>query len=173
MSDLEIRPARADDLIALTRSRGQRRFFADCLARQEDGRGLLLTAWLNSEPIGGIYLRFEPADEPEIRDRLPGIPLLNRLQVVTAHRNRGIGTTILGAAEQVLTEMGHERVALAVELGNEGAATLYQRLGYEVWPWPPVWCANKEPLPDGGRDDGEWCDVLVKRLRDRHVDGPE
>lgn len=162
MRDLVIRPARPDDLGALAEALGQAEFFAEHLARQADGRGVILTAWQGGAPKGDVYLRFEPAEEPEIRDQLPDVPLLTHLEVVPGYRNRGIGTRLIRAAERYLRERGYRRVALAVEVTNTDAARLYKRLGYRDWSNPPVVCYAW--LPDGRDRRPEICYVLVKRL---------
>jgi GNAT superfamily N-acetyltransferase len=162
MRDLVIRPARPDDLGALAEALGQAQFFLDHLARQADGRGVLLSAWQGDAPKGDVYLRLEPAEEPEIRDQLPDVPLLTHLEVVPGYRNRGIGTRLIRAAERYLREGGHNRVALAVEVTNTDAARLYKRLGYRDWSHAPVVCYAW--LPDGRDRRPEICYVLVKRL---------
>jgi GNAT superfamily N-acetyltransferase len=162
MSDLVIRPAGPDDVGALAEALGQAQFFAEQLAMQADGRGVLLTAWKGGQPKGDVYVRLEPAEEPEIRHYLPDVPLLTHLEVLPGDRNRGIGTKLIEAAELLLHDLEYDRVALAVEVTNSDAARLYQRLGYRSWNRSPVicytWLANsRERRP-------EICDVLVKRL---------
>jgi len=163
MRPLHIRAARPTDLAALTRSLGQRPFFVDRLARQETGRGLLLTAWHDDRPVGDVYLWLEPAEEPEIQIFLPGTPLLTHLEVRADRRARGMGTALIAAAERELVALGHDTVALAVELKNLRAARLYRRLGYDDWDHPPVRCYS---LTDSnGQRHAEICRILVKPLR--------
>lgn len=167
MSDVEIRPAQAADLVVLVDAFGDEDFFADRIARQRAGRGVLLTAWADSVPIGDVYLWLEPADEPEVRQHLPGVPLLNHVEVHPDHRNQGIGTELVWAAERMLAERGYDQVALAVRIDNIDAYRLYARLGYRVWPHPPVECLYEVRLPDGSRKRcPEICYMLVKPLAD-------
>jgi ribosomal protein S18 acetylase RimI-like enzyme len=167
MSDVEIRPADAADLVVLIGTFGDEDFFHDRLARQEQGRGVLLTAWLADQPVGDVYVWLEPADEPEVREFLPGVPLLNHVEVHPDHRNRLIGTELMGEAEKLLADRGYDRVALAVRIDNMDAYRLYARLNYRVWPHPPVVCMYEVRLPDGSRKRcPETCYMLVKRLRD-------
>jgi GNAT superfamily N-acetyltransferase len=162
MLDLHIRPARSTDLAALTGELGQGPYFVDRLSRQQAGRGLLLTAWRDDHPIGDVYLWLEPAEEPEIREHLPDTPLLTHLEIHADHRNQGTGTKLMLAAEQELVALGHEQVALGVEVTNVAAAMLYLRLGYREWPHPPVRCYA---LADGkGTRRIEICRIMVKRL---------
>lgn len=164
MGDLRIRRARRSDLAVLIRELGQRRFFGDRLARQADGRGILLTAWRGPRPIGVLYLWLETAEEAEIRDHLPGTPILNHLEIRPEHRGGGTGTELITAAERRLRKLGFEQVALAVEVTNGRAARLYDRLGYVEWPHSTITCYS---LTDGsGHRAVEVCRILVKLLRE-------
>lgn len=162
MLNLAIRPARRGDLASLTQRLGQRRFFADRLDRQDSGLGVLLTAWHEGVVVGDVYLWLEPAEEPEIREHLPGVPLVTHLEVHPDHRRQGLGTRILGAAERLLVSRGYSEVALAVEVSNTEAAKLYTRLGYQEWPHPQVKCYS--PADRSGYRLVEICDVMVKEL---------
>lgn len=162
MCTLRIRPAKPTDLAALIEELGQEPFFADRIDRQLDGRGLLLTAWLDNRPIGDAYLWLEPAEEPPIREFLPGTPLLTHVEIHPHHRRQGHGTELIGTAEQVLASGGHEQVALAVEKHNHDAFRLYYRLRYREWPRPMVECLT---FADGtGSRRTEICRIMTKRL---------
>jgi GNAT superfamily N-acetyltransferase len=165
MSDVTIRPAGDADLAALTSAFGDEMFFVDRLARQRDGRGQLLTACLRDLPVGHVYIWWEDAEEREVQELLPGIPLLNRVKVLPSYQNQGIGTELVLAAEKLLMALGHKMVALAVRYDNEGARRLYKRLDYRVWDHPRVECRYELLHPDGTREHGyETCDMLVKDL---------
>ncbi|ANZ39523.1 hypothetical protein BBK82_29220 [Lentzea guizhouensis] len=162
MGDLTIRPARPEDLGSLAERLGQDRYFADRLDRQSEGRGVLLTAWLDDLVIGNVYLWLEEAEEPEIRAHLPGTPLVTHLEIHRDHRRQGVGTSLIGEAERLLADRGHGEVALAVEVNNTAAAKLYLRLGYQDWGYSPVECYS--PADENGHRDVEICDVMVKAL---------
>lgn len=164
VGELEVRPARHGDLPALATALGRPTLFADRLNRQRADLGLLLAAWLDGGPIGSVYLWWEPAEEPEIRQHLPGVPLLMQLEVLAGHRNRQVGSSLLVAAEHVLARRGHRRAALAVEVSNEAAARLYARHGFRQWDRPPVLCHTHEDLRAGGGPATELCHILVKTL---------
>ncbi|MDA0636852.1 GNAT family N-acetyltransferase [Nonomuraea sp. MCN248] len=155
------------DLAALVNSLGQEPYFRAQLARQREKRGELLVAWQGVVPIGDVYLWLDQAEEPEIRERLPGVPLLTHLEVAREHRDRRIGTRLMDAAERRLRELGHDRVALGVDPANHRVWSLYRRLGYEEWPYPPVPTTRRIYLP-GGRVEQvpDVCRVLVKDLRE-------
>jgi ribosomal protein S18 acetylase RimI-like enzyme len=166
MREPVIRPARDEDLAALVEELEQEEFFADRLARQAAGQGLLLTAWQEHRPIGDVYLWWEPAEEPEIRAHLPGVPLLNHLEVHPTFRKHGTGTRLTRAAERELAARDHRRVALAVEESNTDAMRLYERLDYREWAHRKVTCLTH---PENGRTrSAEICHVLVKDLSRPH-----
>jgi GNAT superfamily N-acetyltransferase len=136
------------------------------MSRQVKHLGMLLTAWRGNRPVGVIYLWLAEAEEAEIREHLPGVPILNHLVIHPNHRSRGIGTKLMGAAERRLHMLGFSQVALAVEETNRRAARLYRRLGYEDWPYPPARCYS---LTDSaGERRVEICRIMVKTLP-RHV----
>jgi GNAT superfamily N-acetyltransferase len=130
---VEIRPGSDADLAALVAALGQADFFTDHLARQHDGRGVLLVAWLDGRPVGDVYLSWEPADVPQVRQLLPGVPQLIHLEVVGPLQRRGTGTALIVAAEDTARRLGHEQITLAVGVDNPDARRLYERLGYVDW----------------------------------------
>jgi GNAT superfamily N-acetyltransferase len=165
MSDIEIRPAEEADLGLLIDTFGDEKFFTERLARQNDKRGVLLTAWIQRDLIGSAYVRMEPADEQDIRERLPGVPMLNRIEIRPDYRNRRHGTELISAAEQLLADRGYSEVALAVRTDNDDAYRLYKRMEYVPWDNPPVECMYETKLPDGTSELGtEECYVMVKWL---------
>jgi GNAT superfamily N-acetyltransferase len=167
-NDVEIRPARAEDLLAVPAELGDQEFFADRLARQADGRGVLLLALSGGLPVGTAYLWRERADEPEVRAHLPEVPLLNHVEVLAGHRNRLVGTRLVGEAESILAGLGHEQVALAVNVDNANAERLYKRLGYQRWEHDTLICLAEVRQPDGTRKTcQETCYMLVKALPGR------
>lgn len=162
MNDLVVKRAAPADLEPLVKALGDATYYADWLARQDEGRGELLIAFLHDRPVGAIYLWLEDADESELRERLPGVPLLRHLRVLRSRQRQRIGTTLIGIAEDRLRTLGHTKVALAVDVSNIGAARLYARLGYTDWTFGEISCS---PLatPNGNRSM-DICSVLVKPL---------
>jgi GNAT superfamily N-acetyltransferase len=151
------------DLEILARNLGQREFFADRLSQQKCGNGALLTAWWDGHPIGDAYLWLAEAEEPELREYLPGVPLLTHVEIHANYRSRGIGTRLIAAAERELVERKYTKVALAVEKNNVRAAELYSRLGYRRWRHPEVSYVRCESF--GGSDESpEICHVMIKDL---------
>ena len=162
---VEIRPGSAVDLEPLVAVLGQRHFFADHLGGQQRGAGVLLVAWLDGAPVGDGFLAWDPAPEPELRRHLPGVPRLIHLEVVGPQQGRGIGTALIRAAEDTARRHGHERLVLAVGVGNPDARRLYERLGYVDWGHGTIvgtWVDRDHDGPPV--TESETCDVLVKRL---------
>ncbi|MEW9547602.1 GNAT family N-acetyltransferase [Nonomuraea sp. NPDC050783] len=165
MAAPDIRQAARADLRPLIRSLGQEHYFRDRLAKQDAGHGLLLVAWEREEAVGDVYVWLAPAEEPELRERLPGVALLTHLEVTATRRGQGIGTELLWAAEDRLLARGHERVALGVGLDNLGAQRLYRRRGYVEWPYGTVATTEVVYHPDGTSERRpEVCRVMVRRL---------
>lgn len=163
--DVEIRSGADGDLAALVAVLGQREYFSEHLARQRDGHGVLLVAWVGGRPVGDVFLAWTPADEPEIREHLPGVPQLTHLEVLDSVRRRGVGTALIHAAEDLARGSGHDRIALAVGLDNRNARRLYEHLGYVDWGQGTVVVSWVERDHDGPPvRSSEICDVLVKRL---------
>ncbi|MFG2073617.1 GNAT family N-acetyltransferase [Nonomuraea maritima] len=150
----------------MARSLGQQPYFADRLARQDAGHGILLVAWDgDGVAVGDVYIWLAPAEEPELRTHLPGVALLTHLEVVAGRRNRGIGTELLWAAEERLLAAGHEQVALGVGLDNPDAQRLYRRRGYAEWPYGQVPTTKVVYHPNGGHEtQPELCRIFVRKL---------
>ena len=55
---------------------------------------------------------------------------LDDLSVAEGCRNKGIGTTLIHAAEKYAKEIGISKIVFHVEKANEDAYRLYSRLGY-------------------------------------------
>jgi ribosomal protein S18 acetylase RimI-like enzyme len=76
-----------------------------------------------------------------------GAGTLYQLAVHGAVQSCGIGTLLIGAAEQRIRARGRHRAELAVELNNPRAQALYERLGYLAYgSRPQEW---DEPADDG------------------------
>jgi GNAT superfamily N-acetyltransferase len=79
-------------------------------------------------PVGVVWLRFLPADEPGYGFVRAGIPELS-LNVVAVHRGAGIGSRLLDAVIDEARRRGLAAISLSVESGND-ARTLYERCGF-------------------------------------------
>jgi GNAT superfamily N-acetyltransferase len=162
---MEIRACADSELPALLATLGQRQFFADCLAGQRAGGGVLLVAWVGGTAVGDVFLGRHPAEEAEVRRWLPGVPRLIHLEVLGPFQRRGIGSALVRAGEDIARRLGHDRIALGVGLDNPGARRLYERLGFTAWGHGPIVTSWQERPHDGPPVTvTETIDMLVKRL---------
>jgi ribosomal protein S18 acetylase RimI-like enzyme len=72
-------------------------------------------------PVGKIHVHLERSDDTAS---------LEAAAVVKPLRSRGIGTSLVDAAEALAVERGYRTAELGVEDSNPGARPLYERLGY-------------------------------------------
>jgi len=59
-----------------------------------------------------------------------GVPEIQDVFVVPAHRRRGIATALTAAAEREAAARGHARISLGHSIANDVARRVYERLGY-------------------------------------------
>jgi ribosomal protein S18 acetylase RimI-like enzyme len=89
---------------------------------------------------------------------------LYQLTVHGALQSCGIGTILIGAAEERIRRRGLRRAELAVEEKNPRARALYERLGYAAYASKPE--AWLDEAPDGSRFRYETvCTLMRKHLR--------
>ena len=100
------------------------------LARQRRGVSLYLIAWLEGLPVGHVLLKFDGAGTEPVASRLRGCPHLEDLLVRPEWRSRGIGSSLLEAAEQAAMARGCEHIGLSVAAENARARKLYGSRGY-------------------------------------------
>ncbi|AUY49390.1 GNAT family N-acetyltransferase [Streptomyces sp. CB01881] len=86
-----------------------------------------------------------------------------QLSVHPALQSRGIGTLLIGAAEQRIRSRGLRHAELGVEEDNPRARALYERLGYVAYDrQPDAW---DERAPDGSlRRYETMCTLMRKEL---------
>jgi ribosomal protein S18 acetylase RimI-like enzyme len=93
-----------------------------------------------------------------------GAGTLWQLAVHGALQSCGIGTLLIGAAEQRIRARGLHRAELAVEESNPRARALYERLGYAAYSRKPE--AWDEQAEDGSvRRYETMCTQMRKELR--------
>ncbi|MCK0112812.1 GNAT family N-acetyltransferase [Ornithinimicrobium sp. F0845] len=100
------------------------------LRAQEHAAATFLVAWSGDEPLGSAKVQWGGPVGAAARDAYPEAVEVNHLQVREEHRGRGVGTAIIAAAEELCLARGRRQVAVGVGLENDGAARLYERLGY-------------------------------------------
>lgn len=107
-------------------------YYAALLARiaQQDGR--LLAADQQGRVIGALGLVVQE-DPPFIREDVRRHAYVTDLVVDEKFRGRGIGRSLLAEAEKVARGKGLERLIIGVLAGNDRAARLYGRFGFEPY----------------------------------------
>jgi ribosomal protein S18 acetylase RimI-like enzyme len=93
--------------------------------RYQRGEGFYLVAWDGDAPVGHAHVAL--ADPPELQD----------VEVLPAHRRRGVATALTRAAEAAVAAEGHRRLTLTVSVAGEAAQALYRSLGYTDTGLPP------------------------------------
>ncbi|KUL38996.1 GNAT family N-acetyltransferase [Actinoplanes awajinensis] len=162
MDDVSIRAASHEDVRKLIEDRYDRHHLLDHLHHR---RGILLLALVGEGLAGHLFLRFAPPEEPELRDGLPGVPLLQHLRVMERHQRSGVARRLLAEAENRLRALGHGRVALGVHPDNHRAIRLYEDLSFTAWRDRHLATFREHVLEDGNTVRvQEPCLVLVKQL---------
>jgi GNAT superfamily N-acetyltransferase len=130
---MRIEPAGPLDLERLERwtPSGATQIHARRFERQAQGLGTYLIAWGEQDPVASVEIRWDGCAAEEVRQRFPRCPELNGLQVWPAsQRGKGIGSGLIGYAEDLARERGFHELGLGVNDDNPGAEVLYLRLGY-------------------------------------------
>jgi ribosomal protein S18 acetylase RimI-like enzyme len=107
------------------------------------------------QPVEELPPLFRPLQELE--NLAPGSWYVNVLAALPEHRGRGLGTRLLGLADQIARDEGLSRLSIIVADDNTGARRLYQRQGY-------VEAGRRPMVTEGWQTDGtEWV-LLIKHL---------
>ena len=100
-------------------------FWKDSLARVERGERIVLGAFDGNALIGTVTVLLNlPPNQPH---RAEIAKMMTRL----AHRNRGVATALMLAAEKLALERGRTLLVLDTAV-EEGASKFYERLGFQL-----------------------------------------
>ena len=158
VTKVRIETATTNDVLDCVTEAADQRFFLNRL-RRGARRGRAFLAFDGSTPVGYVYLRFEEAEEPELRDLLPGTPLIQRLRVLPEHRLQGIGRELVAAVEETARRKHRHRIALGVDVHRPRPIGFYEKIGYQEWPYGRLQTFNEET------GEPEYCRIFVKDLR--------
>ena len=125
----EIRQVKAEDAAALqatffpTKTPTEFQYYwANWLDKQARGRMVYLLFFRDAQLVGQGQLHFLPTGRAEIA----------QVEVAAAHRNQGLGTTLLTHLIQRAKTQACRQVEICVAENNPRAQLLYQRLGFQV-----------------------------------------
>ena len=68
----------------------------------------------------------------ELEQCVPGSFYINMIATFPEHRNRSVGSALMGFVDQLAIKAGCDEISIEVFEQNEGALRLYKRLGYTV-----------------------------------------
>lgn len=80
--------------------------------------------------VGRCSLWLGPADEPEVRKTLPGVPLVNALEIHPDYYRKGLATMLIYSLENEVKKRGKTQLTLGVEPQNTPGRALYEKLGF-------------------------------------------
>ena len=99
------------------------------LARQK--KAVVLAVEAGGRYAGRVTLRHDWGDETSIIEKdFPGLPQINALEIDENYRRQGLATMLVTAAENEARRQGFPMIGLGVEISNEPAKRLYEKLGY-------------------------------------------
>jgi ribosomal protein S18 acetylase RimI-like enzyme len=127
-----IRECTADDLEPLEEISPSpvNREHARRLERQLAGAETYLLAWHDGVLAGHGAVQWQGCTDAEVRAAFPDCPEIYGLSVRPELRGRGIGTALIGAAEDRVRQRGLRWIGISVDVDNPDAGRLYERLGY-------------------------------------------
>ena len=94
-------------------------------------KAVVLAVEADGRYVGRVALRHDWGDEtPIIEKNFPGLPQINALEIDENYRRQGLATMLIAAAENEARRQGFSMIGLGVEISNEPAKKLYEKLGY-------------------------------------------
>lgn len=169
MTEIQIIQATEDDIPSLYRlynAIGQKDdgYFETCF---EKDCIILIAATHNNDnerqELGFVILNFEP--KYNLYKKLE-IPEIQDLNVVPNYRKQGIGTALIKACENIVTDQGIEQVGISVGLtANYGAAQrLYAQLEYIPDGYGVTYDRASVDHGDQRPVDDDLCLMMIKNL---------
>lgn len=94
-------------------------------------KAVVLAVEAGGRYAGRVTLRHDWGDETSIIEKdFPGLPQINALEIDENYRRQGLATMLVTAAENEARCQGFSMIGLGVEISNEPAKKLYEKLGY-------------------------------------------
>ena len=127
---ITVRPCTVRDLPLLERDLPPATVHAQHLRQQDEGVRTYLGAFLDRRAVGTCVVSWDGCREPALREAFPDAIEIAAVQVGEAWRGQGVGTALIQAAEQLVTDAGRRRIVIGVADDDPGAEALYLRLGF-------------------------------------------
>ena len=94
-------------------------------------KAVVLAVEAGGRYVGRVTLRHDWGNETSIIEKdFPGLPQINALEIDENYRRQGLATMLVTAAENEARRQGFSMIGLGVEISNEPAKKLYEKLGY-------------------------------------------
>lgn len=94
-------------------------------------KAAVLAVEVGGRYAGRVTLRHDWGNETSIIEKdFPGLPQINALEIDEDYRRRGLATMLITAVENEARRQGFSMIGLGVEISNEPAKKLYEKLGY-------------------------------------------
>ena len=94
-------------------------------------KAVVLAVEVDGRYVGRVTLRHDWGNETSIIEKdFPGLPQINALEIDENYRRQGLATMLVTAAENEARRQGFSMIGLGVEISNEPAKRLYEKLGY-------------------------------------------
>ena len=94
-------------------------------------KAVVLAVEAGGRYAGRVTLRHDWGNETSIIEKdFPGLPQINALEIDEDYRRQGLATMLIAAAENEARRQGFSMIGLGVEISNEPAKRLYEKLGY-------------------------------------------
>ena len=94
-------------------------------------KAVVLAIEVDGRYAGRVTLRHDWGNETSIIEKdFPGLPQINALEIDEDYRRRGLATMLITTAENEARRQGFSMIGLGVEISNEPAKRLYEKLGY-------------------------------------------
>ena len=152
MTDIEIRPARADDratllgfLVAIQDyeraldpklrlgAEAAESALVEIERKMAAHNGALLIAVLSGKAIGFVSCHDGDDEDKNLQEKYRPYGYVSNVFVAADHRGRGFGAALLDAAEDYLAGRGFSRVMLWVMADNTNARAAYEKRGYRPY----------------------------------------
>jgi ribosomal protein S18 acetylase RimI-like enzyme len=126
-------------------------------------KAVYLLAWRGAKVVGRATLLLR-SRYPEVRSVHPELAEINALEA--RPQGEGIGTALILAAEQEARHRSAPVTGLAVDITNDRAQRLYERLGYAIWAHGLVIDRWMQRANDGKAlgEQADECFYLTKQL---------